>query len=99
MSGDPSAGGPAPPPGPPPPSIDDFPPEYINADNSARIVGVVGFFHILAFIFVALRIYVRVKLVRAFGVDDGLIIVTVVSSITTRPHLFPVNTDFRSFWP
>ncbi|KAH8170189.1 integral membrane protein [Sarocladium implicatum] len=81
MSGDPSAGGPAPPPGPPPPSIDDYPPEYINANNSARIVGIVGFFHVLAFTFVALRIYVRLKLVRAFGVDDGLIIVAVLLAL------------------
>ncbi|KAK0391542.1 hypothetical protein NLU13_1042 [Sarocladium strictum] len=66
------------PPGPPPPSLDDLSPEEINANNSARIVGVVGFFHVLAFVFVVLRVYVRVKLVRAFGIDDALIVVVII---------------------
>ncbi|KAK4154633.1 hypothetical protein C8A00DRAFT_32589 [Chaetomidium leptoderma] len=52
-----------------------FTPEYVNASNAGRIVGVVGFFHFLAFTFVSLRIYVRLFMVRAFGVDDALIII------------------------
>ncbi|KAL2205543.1 hypothetical protein CC79DRAFT_1371353 [Sarocladium strictum] len=85
MSDVPPAGGPA---GPPPPSIDDLPPEYVNASNAARIVGVVGFFHVLAFIFVALRIWVRTKMVRAFGIDDGLIIVAALLALGAWICLF-----------
>ncbi|KFY40139.1 hypothetical protein V495_05595 [Pseudogymnoascus sp. VKM F-4514 (FW-929)] len=55
--------------------MDSFSSEYINESHANRIVGVVGAFYFLALIFVSLRIYVRVLIVRDFGVDDGLIIV------------------------
>lgn len=61
---------------------EEFPPEYANASNAGRIVGVVGFFHFVALTFVLLRVYVRVFMVRAFGIDDGLIVVTAVSGST-----------------
>ncbi|KAK4040002.1 hypothetical protein C8A01DRAFT_16056 [Parachaetomium inaequale] len=51
-----------------------FPPEYVNASNAGRIVGVVGVFHFIALTFVSLRLYVRVFMIRAFGVDDALIV-------------------------
>ncbi|KAL2133536.1 hypothetical protein VTI74DRAFT_8758 [Chaetomium olivicolor] len=54
--------------------LSGFPPEYVNASNAGRIVGVVGVFCFLALVFVSLRVYVRVFMVRAFGVDDGLIL-------------------------
>ncbi|KAL2255685.1 hypothetical protein VTK26DRAFT_2895 [Humicola hyalothermophila] len=57
-----------------PVDLSTLPPEYVNANNSARIIGIVGAFHFLALTFVTLRVYVRVFMVRAFGVDDGLII-------------------------
>lgn len=63
--------------------MDQFPPEYVNASNAGRIVGVVGVFHVVALVFVALRTYVRVFLVRAFGVDDGLIIVAAVLALVS----------------
>lgn len=59
----------------------DFPPEYANASNANRIVGVVGAFHFLALGFVALRVYVRLAIVKVFGVDDALIAATVVSNL------------------
>lgn len=69
--------------------MDELPPEYVHASNASRIVGVVGVFHFIAFIFVSLRLYVRLFMVRAFGVDDVLIIVVAVSGafpvITLRP--------------
>lgn len=86
------------PPGPPPPSLDDLSPEEINANNSARIVGVVGFFHVLAFVFVVLRVYVRVKLVRAFGIDDALIVVVIVSAANRRFSFFPLFLFFFFFF-
>ncbi|AEO68612.1 e0629435-eb59-45cf-9678-2ab46b64b916 [Thermothielavioides terrestris] len=55
-------------------STAEYPPAYLNANNAGRIVGVVGVFCFLAITFVSLRIYVRVFMVRAFGVDDALII-------------------------
>lgn len=51
-----------------------FPPEYVNESNTGGIAGVVGAFHSLALTFVSLRLYVRLFMVRAFGVDDVLII-------------------------
>ncbi|KAM0287663.1 hypothetical protein ACHAQH_000192 [Verticillium albo-atrum] len=54
--------------------MDDLSPEYVNASNAGRIAGVVGAFHFLALTFVSLRVYVRVFMVRAFGIDDALII-------------------------
>ena len=60
--------------------MDTFPPEYVKASNAGRIVGVVGVFYFIALTFVSLRVYVRVVLVRAFGVDDALIIASAVSS-------------------
>ena len=68
-----------------------FPPEYVNASNAGRIVGVVGVFHFLALTFVSLRLYVRVFMVRAFGVDDALIVascvrIMLVSSTSNYSH-------------
>jgi hypothetical protein len=60
-------------------STAEYPPAYLNANNAGRIVGVVGVFCFLAITFVSLRIYVRVFMVRAFGVDDALIILACVS--------------------
>lgn len=54
--------------------------EYADESNAARIVGVVGAFHFLAFSFVSLRIYARVVVLRAFGLDDALIVVAAVCS-------------------
>jgi hypothetical protein len=62
------------------PNIPDFPPDYVNESNAGRIIALVGVFHFIALIFVVLRVYVRLFMVRAFGVDDGLIIVAVVST-------------------
>jgi hypothetical protein len=62
-------------------SSPDFSPEYANASNANRIVGVVGAFHFLALGFVALRVYVRLAIVKVFGVDDALIVATVVRSL------------------
>lgn len=67
----------------------DFPPEYVHASNASRIVGVVGVFHFIALIFVSLRLYVRLFMVRAFGVDDVLIIVAAVSDALRAFALLP----------
>lgn len=55
-----------------------LPPVYVEANNAARIVGVVGVFHFIAFALVSLRVYVRMFMVRDFGVDDALIVTSCV---------------------
>ncbi|TIC93577.1 hypothetical protein CH35J_009223 [Colletotrichum higginsianum] len=61
--------------------MDDLPPEYVNASNAGRIVGVVGVFHLFALTFVSLRIYARLFILRAFGAEDALIIVAVLLAL------------------
>lgn len=56
-------------------------PDYVNENNAGRIVGLVGTFHFLALGFVCLRIYARAALVKAFSIDDGLIIVVVALAL------------------
>ena len=58
--------------------------EYVNESNAGRIVGLVGAFHFLALAFVSLRVYVRAVMVRAFGVDDGLVVAAVVRFCSLR---------------
>lgn len=71
---------------PPPPDPADYPPGYADESNAGRIVGIIGVFHFIALAFVALRIYARVFMVRAFGVDDGLIIAAAVSCFISSRH-------------
>lgn len=75
--------------------------EYADESNAARIVGVVGAFHFLAFSFVSLRIYARVFVLRAFGLDDALIVVAAVcsswkicTSTSETPQLTSIGPSF-----
>ncbi|GKT40315.1 uncharacterized protein ColSpa_00496 [Colletotrichum spaethianum] len=61
--------------------MDKFPPEYVNASNASRIVGVVGVFHFVALTFVSLRIYARLVILRAFGAEDALIVIAVILAL------------------
>jgi len=56
------------------PDPNDYPPGYAEESNAGRIVGIIAVFHFIALTLVALRVYARLFMVRAFGVDDGLII-------------------------
>jgi hypothetical protein len=76
--------------------ISKLPPEYVNASNAGRIVGLVGVFHFIALGFVLLRTYVRIFMVRSFGIDDGLCIIACVSAVSASvgpspPFLFTVQ--------
>lgn len=73
---------------PPPPQIDPES-DYAQASNAGRIVGVVAVFHFIALTFVTLRTYVRAFMVKSFGFDDGLIILSVVR--LTHCFLLPRN--------
>lgn len=77
--------------------MDSFSPEYVNEDHAGRIVGVVGIFFFLALAFVSLRVYVRVIVVRAFGVDDALIIVVAVSITSLRASSSPARQNIADF--
>jgi hypothetical protein len=59
-----------------------------DAPNKGRSVVILGIvFHSISLIFVCLRSYVRLRMLKSFGVDDGIIIVTWVSSLTPNiPH-------------
>ena len=59
------------------PSIDMNSP-FAQESNTARILAVTGVFFALAVLFVSLRLYTRLVLVRAPGVDDGLIVASIV---------------------
>ncbi|KAK1638546.1 hypothetical protein BDP81DRAFT_305116, partial [Colletotrichum phormii] len=63
--------------------MDEFPPEYVNASNAGRIVGVVGVFHFLALAFVSLRIYARLVFLRVFGAEDALIVAAAIFALVS----------------
>lgn len=77
--------------------MDSFSSEYINESHANRIVGVVGAFYFLALIFVSLRIYVRVLMIRDFGVDDGLIIIVAVSIALLLGFPSPTRHSITNF--
>ncbi|KAF9879167.1 integral membrane protein [Colletotrichum karsti] len=63
-----------PPPGAPAQPID---PEWAAESNTAMIVGVTGGFHALALLFVALRVYTRMSIVKVMGRDDFVMVASV----------------------
>ncbi|UQC86562.1 uncharacterized protein CLUP02_12064 [Colletotrichum lupini] len=63
--------------------MDGLPPEYVNANNAGRIVGVVGAFHFIALAFVSLRVYARVVILRAFGAEDALIVAAAILALAS----------------
>ena len=48
--------------------------------NLGYLIGVTATFHAIALTFVALRMYARIIIVKAFGPDDALILASIVSS-------------------
>lgn len=77
--------------------MDSFSSEYVNESHAGRIVGVVGAFYFLALIFVSLRVYVRLLMVRDFGVDDGLIIAVAVSIASFPSFSSPTRHNIADF--
>ncbi|GKT88584.1 integral membrane protein [Colletotrichum tofieldiae] len=51
-------------------------PEWAAESNTARILAVVTIFHVLALLFVGLRMYARVFVVKAQGWDDLMIVLS-----------------------
>jgi hypothetical protein len=51
--------------------------------NLGYLLGVTATFHIIALMFVGMRMYARVVIVKAFGRDDALIL-----AATVRKHIY-----------
>jgi hypothetical protein len=58
--------------------------------NGATIIAIVGSFTGVSALFVAARLYVRIKLMRNIGLDDYLIVLAMVRTYTTD---FPLRID------
>ncbi|KAE9573391.1 hypothetical protein CGCSCA5_v004381 [Colletotrichum siamense] len=67
-----------PPPATPPKPID---PEWAAESNTAMILGVTGGFHALALLFVALRVYTRMFVVKLMGRDDYVVVASVLCAV------------------
>jgi hypothetical protein len=63
---------------PPPPGPVD--PARAAESNFGRMMAINGTFHALAIISVGLRTYVRLRLVKGFGIDDAVMIAALVCS-------------------
>jgi hypothetical protein len=58
-----------------PPPVD---PAEAGQSNVPRILGLAITFHTLALVFVALRMYTRIVIVKSFGKDDAMMLACVV---------------------
>ncbi|TKW51625.1 hypothetical protein CTA1_9368 [Colletotrichum tanaceti] len=56
-------------------------PEWARESNTAMIVGVTGGFHALALLFVGLRVYTRVAVVKVVGRDDAVVVASVLCAV------------------
>ncbi|OLN91607.1 hypothetical protein CCHL11_06613 [Colletotrichum chlorophyti] len=56
-------------------------PEWAAESNTARIMAIVTIFHVLALIFVVLRIYARVRVIKAPGWDDWVIVLSAICAL------------------
>lgn len=67
---------------PPPPT-----PEEIAFDNSPAILAITGSFFAAAAVVVLLRCYVRVCMLKVFGIDDWVMMFAMVSHRVRLLHL------------
>lgn len=59
--------------------LSQFPPEYVNFDNSHEILSITSVFCALAAVVVMLRFYVRAWMLRFVGSDDCIMLLAMVS--------------------
>lgn len=59
--------------------------------NTATILGVLTVFHIIALIFVTLRVYARAFVIKTFGTDDVFIVLSAVRNPPPPPPLIIPN--------
>lgn len=63
----------------------------IQGSGSEAIIIVTAVFLAISFITVCLRCYVRLRVVRAFGWDDGFMVMAMVSiSLPVKRHLLTI---------
>jgi hypothetical protein len=79
------------PPGPP-----VLTPEQLAFDNSHQILSITGTFFTAALIVVLLRCYVRLAMLKVFGIDDYVMVVAMVCY--SRKLIRFLSTDCDSFW-
>lgn len=68
---------------PVPPGYD---PDRVDESHVAQILGVISAVHFLAIIIVALRLYVRFRIVKSVGWDDGTIAAATVCATHLQTH-------------
>jgi hypothetical protein len=56
-------------------------PEEMAFDNSPEILAITGTFFAAAALMVLLRCYVRISMLRVFGIDDYVLLVSMVCNI------------------
>jgi hypothetical protein len=56
-------------------------PEKMAFDNSPEILAITGTFFAAAALMVLLRCYVRISMLRVFGIDDYVLLVSMVRNI------------------
>lgn len=64
--------------GPPPPSAAPIDPAWAAESNLGRILGVTTAIHVVAFVTVSLRLYVRIKMIKSPGRDDWTMVAATV---------------------
>jgi hypothetical protein len=69
-------------------------PEVIAYTNAPQIMGIASSFYAIALFIVLLRCYVRVAMLRVFGVDDWIMVFAMVG-LFSRSTLEP-NANMRS---
>jgi hypothetical protein len=74
--------------------ISDLPNVLNLATRSSQMVGVSIAFLIPVWVSIVLRVYVRVWMAKAFGWDDGIMIVAAVSPLPMPYQLCRLDTDF-----
>lgn len=58
-----------------------LPPEYIAYSNADQILSITGTFFAAAAVIVLLRCYVRIAMLKVFGIDDYIMVVAMVCSV------------------
>jgi hypothetical protein len=56
----------------------------VGESHGSQILAITGFFTGLALLVVALRVYVRMGMLKIMGADDYVILISMVSPITSR---------------
>ncbi|KAF1952866.1 hypothetical protein CC80DRAFT_355435, partial [Byssothecium circinans] len=70
-----------------------LPPEYVDYTNAPQILSITGSFFAAAVIAVLLRCYVRLSLLKVFGIDDYIMAFAMICAAATFA-CFKIETDY-----